>query len=278
MKRGTNYLIPKSQVSSTSIQDKMRFGIVRYFTSSNILLTQKCVETSLSNERFWRKVEEVPTKAKEGPIVFQGRELFSSLAECKRNIFLTCTKQSEFVRTSLIESDFKGTVLDLGCGLGANSIPLYSEKGCKVIAIDNLPEVIKVYSDNVRILSNRTSNKEPNIITGDIVVYEYPENVDAVIGVDILPYIAPANLKMVMEKIFNALRPGGKFVGTLFFNSAENVFLDMMGKMGSHLYPDKEFVGEIVTRSGFQMKLQHLRDDNLPFPPFCFEFVAEKPS
>ena len=241
---------------------------------------------TLSDDRFWGQVEEVPTIAEdEGPIVMQGHTLFPSLAAGKREMYLSCSQTSEYVETYLVHSDSKGTVLDLGCGIGANTIPLF-QKGWKVIAIDNHYEAIESCVDNIAkaflfsmLSGNVPSVDSPSIITGDIITNEYPENMDAVVCVDVLPYLPPPHLKATMEKIFRALRPGGQFVGTVFFKptSHESPFTELMGKLGAHFYPGIESAREIVTRSGFLIKTEKERNDSNA-QSHCLEFLAEKPS
>ncbi|VHO02644.1 class I SAM-dependent methyltransferase [Candidatus Rhabdochlamydia sp. T3358] len=249
----------------------------------------------LSKEKFWQIVKTVQTTAgkEEEPVVIQGKELFPTLKEGKLEMSLSCNGLSGYVKSYLTE---KGTVLDLGCGIGANSIPLY-QKGWKVTAIDQEAESIKRYDERaLRALftfSRETCETSPHAITGDITTYEYPENVDAVICVDVLPYISPADLRKTLKKIFKALRPGGKFVGTLFFQprSEKRPVAEFLGKLGAHFYPDKNFASEIITRSGFQIKQQRVRKEKESILSFawldaltgrdssaCLEFLAIKPS
>lgn len=221
-----------------------------------------------AEENFWLKVKEVPTFVqKEGPIMLGHRQIFSSFEEGRLQMSLHSTKVSEHVAT-VIQSRSIGTVLDLGCGVGANSIPFY-QKGWDVVGIDIEPKVIQIYSRKVIQGKNALT-----LISGDITDCRYPENVEVVVALDVLSYIPPTHLKTTINKIFLALRPGGKFIGSLFFrnDSEKNDTIELMGKMGGHLYPGIEFLRNIVTRSGFQIEREKLRNPN------CFDFLATKPS
>lgn len=271
---GNCFNLGQSAFRATALVLDTTYACKRVWASSKTL--------PLSEKRFWQKVKEVPTiTQKDGPIVVRGVEMFPSLSAAKREIFLSCTHRSEYVKTYLIQSDLKGTVLDLGCGVGANSIPLF-RKGWKVVALDSDPEIMAVYSATTiraivvdKILSGYKSSIP---IIGDIVTSKYPENVDAVICVDVLPYITPEHLKVTIDKIFGSLRPGGQFVGTLFFQSniEKDPFFELMGKLGAHFCPGKEFAREIITRSGFQIKAQREMIEGLSYP-HIWEFLAIRP-
>ena len=239
--------------------------------------TKPSTETS-----FWKKVEAIPTIARENePIIINGKTVFRSLAEGRLEMFISSNLCSTYVINYLVKSSLSGIVLDLGCGTGANSIPLF-KKGWKVIAIDNEPKVLREYKDSiiksVDAIKTLKWNPEPTLINEDITICKYPENIDAVICVDVLSHIPPASLKTTLSKIFTALRPGGRFIGTLFFKSTneENPYLELMSKLGGHFYPEKEFVQEILRRSGFQILKEDERA-SAGAKPYCLEFLAEKP-
>lgn len=233
----------------------------------------------LSDEDFWNKVGNVPTIVNEDDPVVLGNTTFSNLAEVRQDMAMACSKTSDYVKKYLIQSDFKGAVLDLGCGIGANAIPLIA-KGCQLTVIDREAKVIKEYKRNEKRLFSayhvRPLHRAKSVV-GDITTEPYPANIDAVICVDTLPYLLPSQLRTTMHKIFQALQPGGKFVGTIFFKtSRENSpHIDAMGKLGAHFYMDKDFAREIITRSGFQIK----KEREHQYDGFsCLEFLAEKPA
>ena len=83
-----------------------------------------------------------------------------------------------------------------------------------------------------------------------------------------------------MDKIFQALRPGGQFIGTIFFtpNKANNPLVEAMKKIDAHFYPNKSFAREIITQSGFLIKNEtERRDGGLFSQSHCLEFLAVKP-
>lgn len=240
---------------------------------------------SLSSDKtFWNTVEKFPTVTNESDPVVIGNTTFSNLAAAQKEMVVSCTKISDYVKKYLVQSRFKGTVLDLGCGIGANALPLVA-KGCHVTIIDRQEDAIMAYNGKEMYLFLRNmfscdGLQQAQSIVGDITEHAYPENIDAVICVDTLPYIRPSKVKRTMDKIFQALRPGGQFVGTIFFKpkKANGPFVEVMGKLGAHFYPDKDFAREIITRSGFQITKETERRDRGFFShSHCLEFLAVKP-
>ena len=241
--------------------------------------------TNLSEHDFWAKVEATPTHSVENEPFSIGNTMFSNLTEAQKQMALSCKRTSEYVQKYLVDSDFKGTVLDLGSGIGANALPLVA-KGCKVSIFERQEDVMSEY--NLRemglffasSLSGGRALIQAKSTVGDITTMPYPENVHAVICVDTLPYLPPEQLKGTLQKIFQALRPGGQFIGTLFMklDEKDNIFTDAMGKLGAHFYVGKSLAREIITRSGFQIKAEKERKDDAGFSEaHCFEFLAEKP-
>ncbi|HSW72004.1 MAG TPA: class I SAM-dependent methyltransferase, partial [Chlamydiales bacterium] len=118
----------------------------------------------------------------------------------------------------------------------------------------------------------------PTFIIGDISSCKYPEDVDLVICEDTLPYITPVNLQPTLAKIFKALRLGGIFVGTIFFEpSTKDPDLELIRKIGAHFYPSKEIALEIISRSGFEIRQSQEKISKPGHPNTCVHFLAVKP-
>jgi SAM-dependent methyltransferase len=213
-------------------------GIISIITSFIVKksknLSNKQSFNSLSNEEFWNQVANTPTVANpDEPIIVRGKLLFKSVAEARLQIDLKCTMPSDYVKKYLTNplgkaaGGERGTVLDLGCGTGAN-FDILLDYGWEVIGMDNQLACIEAMRSNRKLnvlLGLRTPALQLHKV--DIIYYPFPENVDAVVAVDVLPYILPIHLQTLLQKIFQALKPGRKFIGTLFFHStnADKAFL-----------------------------------------------------
>ncbi len=238
---------------------------------------------SMTNTKFWEKIENTSTLAKEDAPVTIGRTTFPSPAHARKQMFLSCNFTADFVKKFLVKSNFKGTVLDLGGGTGANALPLVA-KGCKVTLIEKDHDVISTYISNEdQLFAQRYINlqnlQRAQTIEADITTSQYPQNMDAVICFDTLPYIPPSQLRATMNKIFQTLRPGGKFIGTIFFKPDQKTdpLINAMSQLGAHFYPDKAFARQIITRSGFQILQEQVLEEEDCFNANCLEFIAEKP-
>ncbi|MEM7174641.1 MAG: class I SAM-dependent methyltransferase [Chlamydiota bacterium] len=239
--------------------------------------------STLSDQHFWETIEKTPSpfKGKEDRPINLGVKTFQNLSYLQQEMVLSCTKISGYVKKYLISSSFKGTVLDLGCGIGPNAIPLVV-KGCAVIVIDKQQFAINKYKirEINSLLTYEQGFNRATTIVGDITEIAYPTSVDAVICVDVLPYLYPGQLRTTMQKIFQSLCPGGKFIGTLFFKPTETNTLITIGmqKMGAHFYLGKALAYAIITRSGFQIKQAREQIEGQgQYQLHALEFIAEKP-
>lgn len=230
----------------------------------------------ISNEEFWYGVRNVESAVMtKGQIIVHGNRSFSSLKAAQKTIFLYSTNPSKFlVDHAYSKVEAGSNVLDLGSGTGANSLPLCLMR-CNVVAIDKMVETTAIYR---KALSDLTASTTPKFITGDITSCKYPEGMDLVICEDTLPYIKPVNLQTTLEKIFKALRPGGFFVGTIFFEpAAKDPDLDILRKIGAHFYPSKEMALEIISRSGFEIRETQEKESKPGHSNTCVHFLAVKP-
>lgn len=230
----------------------------------------------LSEEQFWNRIETVSVLTNHNEPIVMGDQTFANLREMHTNVFLQCGKPSKFVKQYLIRSTFQGRVLDLGSGIGSNAIPLL-KKGCSVTVIEMNEQVMEKYKQLLRD-QTRSRKIEEQSILGDITDVAYPENMDAVMCVDVLSYLPPDKLKATLLKIFRSLRPRGQFIGTIFFKreGEQNFFTQRLETIGIKLFP-KALVLEIFTRCGFRIKKSMERIYPERPRSYSLEFLAEKP-
>lgn len=179
---------------------------------------------------------------------------------------------SEYVKECFVQSRFQGRVLDLGGGSGANTLPLI-EKGCKVTIIDKDPDAIFEFCLNEFSLFGGLE-LHYHAMVGDITEKAYPKNMDAIICVDMLPYIPPSKLQVTLDKIYGALHPGGQFVGTLFLLPHKSNVIDGVCIKGAHFCENKELARKIITQSGFKIVKDREYDKDKSFS--FLEFLAVK--
>lgn len=239
---------------------------------------------ALSDRDFWDTVSHTPTISRDAEPFSVDAILLLNLPKRHHEMALSCNKVSGFVSKYLINSDFKGTVLDLGSGTGSNALPLVA-KGCQVTIIDQFEDVISIYKQHEMNLFNFSGQdcnhlQKATSLIGDMTTIPFPKDVDAIICVDALPYILPSAMQQTLKKIYQALRPGGQFIGTLFFKPYEredSVTTDMR-KIGAHFYLGEALARDIVLRSGFTIQHEKKRkDDGFFSKSHCLEFLAAKP-
>jgi 2-polyprenyl-3-methyl-5-hydroxy-6-metoxy-1,4-benzoquinol methylase len=99
-----------------------------------------------------------------------------------------------------------GRILDLGAGIGVNSIPML-ENGGHITVIDNSkPLLTRLYNIYKSMQLPKHNIKS---IHGDITyMLEYGEEFDLVMAVDILPLLPPTTLWSTMKKIHTCMKEG----------------------------------------------------------------------
>ncbi len=100
------------------------------------------------------------------------------------------------------------SILDIGCGDGFFDKRFFAERAGRIDAIDVEPKAIE---------SARRRNAAPNIryLVQDAVRDDFPAHrYDVIIWDGALGHFAPQTSAFVLEKIRDALRPGGVFVGS----------------------------------------------------------------
>jgi 2-polyprenyl-3-methyl-5-hydroxy-6-metoxy-1,4-benzoquinol methylase len=238
----------------------------------------------LTDDELWSRVDAIPVeKEVDAPIEMRPFR-WKNQAEFQAFVFSGSTKTSPLVASHLISSKFKGVVLDLGSGIGANSIPLH-RKGCEVTMIDQRAELLRGpggHDDGTQQLQSLLKPfgqtvSLPTTMCADITTVDYPSDNDAVICMDTLPYLAPTKWRATLQKIHAAMAPGAKFIGSLFFEEkckgSQPAFY--MVKAGGHFCPTVAFAKEVIIRSGFTIIDSQVIDAD-ESNSMAWEFVAIK--
>lgn len=97
---------------------------------------------------------------------------------------------------------------DLGCSLGAGTLAMrkgITHPGCKIIAVDNSTSMVQRCTE---IITQDVSNVPVEVRQADI--RDVPiENASMVVMNFTLQFLAPDQRDIMIQKIFNGLRPGG---------------------------------------------------------------------
>lgn len=181
----------------------------------------------------------------------------------------------------------KGIALDVGCGVGLNSIALL-KKGWDVYALDLHKEVLDIFKAQVSKVASHAKAEETalgkyKIINKDIT--EMPLKaccLDLVLADDVLSYLSPDLLIPTIRKIYEALLPGGIFMGSLLvnreFSSDEDIVLMAnVCALNAYSYTDPAVIANIFRYAGFHMEVCTLRVFPDPsHPARVVAFVARK--
>ena len=227
---------------------------------------------SMTDENFFSLIESTKTYVDEGKSIMYLGEL-TKLTEVMKRIMLKCNTISSQVLEFCEQKLKKGTILDLGCGRGANSIPCL-EKGWKVIGVDQFPEVLDLYR---QVAGKYLENGQLELIHDDITNYKFTKNnFDIALCVDVLPYIIPDKLTKLMNDINETLVLNGRFFGTLFFSDSDEdgPEKELFGKLGGHFYPGADFTPALLDKSGFHIEECSLRVESTKIK--CAEFIVTK--
>ena len=107
-------------------------------------------------------------------------------------------------------------VLDLGCGVGRNCIPVAQMLNAQVLCVDILPMAIDLLCKNAE--KYGVSDKIQGVVSG-IDAFSITENsFDLILAVSALEHMdSPKNFTSKLEEIASGLRPGG--ISCLIINS-----------------------------------------------------------
>ncbi len=99
-----------------------------------------------------------------------------------------------------------GRALDLGCGNGANSLFL-ADKGFKVTALDEILPPQRPQHSNIR------------WVEGDILNFDFSGQYEVILALNILQFLEKNARNAIMEKIYQALKPGGWLLIKSYLNN-----------------------------------------------------------
>lgn len=237
-----------------------------------------CLHPSVKDtpELFWKELESNQRPALPlGQVVVMNQVIAEDLASLQKQMFSSCSGVSKIFIEYIQEKNLKPkSVIDLGCGIGANSKPLL-KYGVKVIAIDSMECLLEEYRSSLR-------NKENQFVSlqcADLLTlekYSAEANVaDIALAIDVLPYLPISCWKSTMEKIVASLKPGGYFFGTVFVKRAwfNHPVVAVHERCGAQYYQIRDLAARLVRSSGLEMVECRLREGGFG----CYEFVARKP-
>jgi SAM-dependent methyltransferase len=162
------------------------------------------------------------------------------------------------------------TILDLGCGTGANIIPLL-ERGARVIGIDISPDLIGIAQKRLC-----SANLEATLRVGDAYATGLPdESVDAVFSMALIHHL---EIKLVRDEIWRLLRKGGVII------LREPIRFSKDYAWVRSLLPSKEDISEYehpLTREELALMTQPFRVEGtryfrLPFVPLVSRILPAK--
>lgn len=140
-----------------------------------------------------------------------------------------------------------GEVLDLGCGMGANSIFL-AERGFEVTCVDK-------DKDNIDYIKKNHSTI--NAVNKDILEFDFPDKeYDLVLAINLLHFFEFEDVKLLINKILKSLKKEGLVYLQVF--SKNNPYKEF-----SHLFDKKELQdffskNKVIEIEQFSKKENHL--------------------
>ncbi|PWC17230.1 carboxy-S-adenosyl-L-methionine synthase CmoA [Brenneria corticis] len=111
-------------------------------------------------------------------------------------------------------------VYDLGCSLGAATLSMRRNihvPGCKIIAVDNSPAMIKRCRHHIEAFRSDTPVE---VLETDILDIEIANASMAVLNFTI-QFLEPANRQLLLDRVYQGLKPGGVLVLSEKFSFAD---------------------------------------------------------
>jgi SAM-dependent methyltransferase len=146
----------------------------------------------------------------------------------------------------------RGIALDLGCG-NSGSASEVLERGWSVVAVDCSRAALECLHSRHR---EEVAKRQLRLEAADITEYvKVPhEPVDLVLGVDVFPYLNPGQFQETWLKIKDLVKPGGHFVGTIFYeNPADLMGSNCSEDLGAWFLQDRRMVRPLLDAAGFDV-------------------------
>ena len=162
----------------------------------------------------------------------------------------------------LLQREGKKTVLELGAGICSDS-KFFQDNGFEVLATDLSDEMV------ARSRENGVRAQVADLYQID----ELGEKFDGIYSMNVLLHVPRADLEMVLEKIHQALNPGGLFFYGVYGGTDEEKIITDKSKMGLprlFSFLSDKTIQEAVA-NWFDILSFETVDIDSPTPDFCFQ-------
>lgn len=236
-------------------------------------LTNSYQPTLDTSDNFWKELDTNQRNHRlSGPVVVMGKVVAKNPYALQKEMFMTCDTMSRiFVEYVQKKRLIPNIVIDLGCGIGTNSIPLLKQ-GVKVIAIDNRQYLLNIYDTKL----NKKEKQLAFLQCSDLLAlenYGLDNSADIVLAIDVLPYLPSSYWKSTMQKIMASLKPGGYLFGTVFVKKKCFIPIDIQfhEQLGAYYYSIQNLATRLIKHSGLEMIECRVIEEKI------YEFAAQKP-
>jgi len=162
----------------------------------------------------------------------------------------------------------KGAALDIGAG-ALNDVDFllsFADGFHEIVAVDKLPQFKKILVPN---------NIQFTYIETEIEKFDFPENHFNLISAQfVLPFIQKEEFDKVWERVNDALKPGGVFVGQLFGDRD-----DWAGRSGMTFHT-KNDVDRLISK--FEViscdEIEYIEESNRKKHWHYFDLILKKPA
>jgi len=266
-----------------------------------------------SDEEFFNRISNIPSKYHpDDLLIVGGNPTLFLCREMQNQMFNSCNLNAPIVKQCIADHtvpnekqlDIKDpstfqklsidSVMDLGCGQGNNLFKFIYYKTPSVIGFDKKESLITKFKEQIKETYGHKNVKgfdtdaiSENIHMDDITdvnskFLNYSgDPIDIVLCVDVLPYLDFKKIQRVLEKIYQVLKPNGKFYGTLFIQQKNpqllpgvtkeknKTVIEMLGKLGA-TYLSEVDGRNLLEKSGFHVS--HYAPNGMN----AFDFICQK--